>query len=89
MHRITKTGAALASLALVLSACGSDEETPPAASAAPSAGSSTFTIWADEIRTPPLKAECDKFAQANGIIDPLAVKPGVSLVIPDGSGRTP
>jgi arabinogalactan oligomer/maltooligosaccharide transport system substrate-binding protein len=63
-----KVGAAAASLALLLAACGSDEEaTETASSAAPTAASSTFVIWADETRTPPLKAECDKFAEANGI----------------------
>jgi arabinogalactan oligomer/maltooligosaccharide transport system substrate-binding protein len=71
MRRTIKAGAAVASLALVLAACGGgDEETPAegATSAAPpTAASSTFTIWADEIRTPPIKEQCDAFASANGI----------------------
>ncbi|MGB7979997.1 MAG: extracellular solute-binding protein [Candidatus Nanopelagicales bacterium] len=68
MRRTIKVGAAAASLALVLAACGSDSETATDnGSAAPPAASGTFTIWADEIRTPPIKAECDKFAAENGI----------------------
>jgi arabinogalactan oligomer/maltooligosaccharide transport system substrate-binding protein len=69
MRRTIKAGAAVASLALVLAACGSDEETPTegATSAAPPAAASTFTIWADEVRTPPIKEQCDAFAEANGI----------------------
>ncbi len=66
MHRITKTGATLAGLALLLAACGGDDG-DSGQSAAPSPASSTFTIWADEVRTPPIKAQCDKFAAANGI----------------------
>jgi arabinogalactan oligomer/maltooligosaccharide transport system substrate-binding protein len=72
MRRTTKAGAAAASLALLLAACSSGSETDPAASeapasSAPAAGSGTFVIWADEVRTAPIKAECDKFATANGI----------------------
>ncbi len=68
MRRTTKVGAAAASLALLLAACGSDSETATDdGSAAPPAASGTFTIWADEVRTPPIKAECDKFAAENGI----------------------
>jgi arabinogalactan oligomer / maltooligosaccharide transport system substrate-binding protein len=70
MRRTTKAGAAAASLALLLAACSSGSDTAStdtASSAAPEAGSGTFVIWADEIRTPPIKAECDKFAEANGI----------------------
>ncbi len=65
MRRTITAGAALASIALLLSACSSDSgsgDTP-----APSAATSTFTIWADEVRTPPIKEQCDKFAAANGI----------------------
>ena len=71
MRRTTKVGAAAASLALLLAACSSGSETATEgsapASSAPAAGSGTFTIWADEVRTAPIKAECDKFAEANGI----------------------
>jgi arabinogalactan oligomer / maltooligosaccharide transport system substrate-binding protein len=68
MRRTIKAGAAVASLALVLAACGGDEEASEGAtSAAPTAASSTFTIWADETRTPPIKEQCDAFAEANGI----------------------
>jgi arabinogalactan oligomer/maltooligosaccharide transport system substrate-binding protein len=72
MRRTTKAGAAAASLALLLAACSSGSETDTAASeapasSAPAAGSGTFVIWADEVRTAPIKAECDKFATANGI----------------------
>ncbi len=68
MRRTTKVGAAAASLALLLAACSSDSETATDnGSPAPTAATSTFTIWADEIRTPPIQVECDKFAEANGI----------------------
>jgi arabinogalactan oligomer/maltooligosaccharide transport system substrate-binding protein len=72
MRRTTKVGAAAASLALLLAACSSGSDTGTSASeapasSAPAAGSGTFTIWADEVRSVPLKAECDKFAEANGI----------------------
>ncbi len=69
MRRTTKIGATAASLALLLAACSSSdgETTDTASSAAPAAGSGTFTIWADEVRTAPIKAECDAFAEANGI----------------------
>jgi arabinogalactan oligomer/maltooligosaccharide transport system substrate-binding protein len=70
MRRTTKAGAAAASLALLLAACSSDSETATtdtASSSAPAAGSGTFTIWADEERTPPIKEQCDAFAEANGI----------------------
>ena len=72
MRRTTKVGAAAASLALLLAACSSGSDTGTTASeapasSAPAAGSGTFTIWADEIRAAPIKAECDKFAEANGI----------------------
>ena len=72
MRRTTKVGAAAASLALLLAACSSGSDTGTSASeapasSAPAAGSGTFTIWADEIRAKPIKAECDKFAAANGI----------------------
>ena len=70
MRRTTKVGAAAASLALLLAACSSGDDTATTAtpsSSAPAAGSGTFTIWADEVRTAPIKAECDKFAEANGI----------------------
>ena len=72
MRRTTKVGAAAASLALLLAACSSGSDTGTSASeapasSAPAAGSGTFTIWADEIRAAPIKAECDKFAAANGI----------------------
>lgn len=69
MRRTTKAGAAAASLALLLAACssGDDTATTETTSAAPTAASGTFTIWADEVRTPPIKAQCDAFAEANGI----------------------
>ena len=69
MRRTIKVGASAASLALLLAACssGDDTATETASSAAPTASSSTFTIWADETRTPPIKAQCDAFAEANGI----------------------
>jgi arabinogalactan oligomer / maltooligosaccharide transport system substrate-binding protein len=72
MRRTTKVGATAASLALLLAACSSGSDTGTSASeapasSAPAAGSGTFTIWADEIRTPPIQAECNKFAEANGI----------------------
>lgn len=68
MRRTTKAGAAAASLALLLAACSSGSDTATeASSAAPEAGSGTFTIWADEVRAAPIQAECDKFAEANGI----------------------
>ena len=72
MRRTTKVGAAAASLALLLAACSSGDDTGTSASeapasSAPAASSGTFTIWADEIRTPPIQAECTKFAEANGI----------------------
>ena len=68
MRRTTKAGAAAASLALLLAACSSGSDTATEASSeAPAAGSGTFTIWADEIRAEPIQAECDKFAEANGI----------------------
>ncbi len=71
MRRTTKAGAAAASLALLLAACSSGSETATEgsapASSAPAASSGTFTIWADETRTPPIQAECNKFAEANGI----------------------
>ncbi len=70
MRRTTKVGAAAASLALLLAACSSGDDTATTdtpSSSAPAAGSGTFTIWADEVRSVPLKAECDKFAEANGI----------------------
>ena len=69
MHRLMKTGAVFAGLALTLSACGSGDDGDAASTptAAPTAATSTFTIWADEVRTPPIKAQCDQFAEANGI----------------------
>ncbi len=69
MRRTTKAGAAAASLALLLAACssGDDTATTDTASSAPPASSGTFTIWADETRTPPIQAQCDEFAEANGI----------------------
>jgi arabinogalactan oligomer / maltooligosaccharide transport system substrate-binding protein len=65
MRRTTKAGAAAASLALLLAACSSGDDS--ADTPAPTAASSTFTIWADEVRTPPIKKQCDAFAEANGI----------------------
>ncbi len=70
MRRTTKAGAAAASLALLLAACSSGSDTATtdtASSSAPAASSGTFTIWADEVRTAPIKAQCDAFAEANGI----------------------
>ena len=70
MRRTTKAGAAAASLALLLGACSSSsggEATDAGSASAPAASSGTFTIWADEVRTPPLQAQCDAFAEANGI----------------------
>lgn len=71
MRRTTKAGAAAASLALLLAACSSGDDTTTttdtASSSAPTASSGTFTIWADETRTPPIKEQCDLFAEANGI----------------------
>jgi arabinogalactan oligomer/maltooligosaccharide transport system substrate-binding protein len=70
MRRTVKIGATAASLALLLAACSSSsggDTTDTASSAAPAAGSGTFTIWADEVRTAPIKAQCDAFAEANGI----------------------
>jgi arabinogalactan oligomer/maltooligosaccharide transport system substrate-binding protein len=68
MRRSTKAGAAAASLALLLAACSSGDDTgTEATSEAPTAASGTFTIWADEVRTPPIKEQCDAFAAANGI----------------------
>jgi arabinogalactan oligomer/maltooligosaccharide transport system substrate-binding protein len=68
MRRSTKAGAAAASLALLLAACSSGDDTgTEASSEAPTAASGTFTIWADETRTPPIKEQCDAFAAANGI----------------------
>jgi arabinogalactan oligomer/maltooligosaccharide transport system substrate-binding protein len=70
MRRTVKIGATAASLALLLAACSSSsggDTTDTASSAAPAAGSGTFTIWADEVRAEPIRAECDKFAEANGI----------------------
>ncbi len=57
MRRTTKAGAAAASLALLLAACSSGSDTGTLSirapsSSAPAAGSGTFTIWADETRTP-------------------------------------
>ena len=70
MRRSIKVGAGVASLGLLLAGCSSDNgggtSTTPT-SAAPTAATSTFTIWSDEVRTPPIKAQCDKFAEANGI----------------------
>jgi len=70
MRRTAKAGAAAASLALLLAACSSGDDaatTDTPAASEPAASSGTFTIWADETRTPPIQAECDKFAEANGI----------------------
>ena len=69
MRRSIKAGAGVASLALVLAACssGDDNTAAESTSAAPTAASSTFTIWTDEVRVPPIQAQCDKFAEANGI----------------------
>lgn len=66
MRRSTMAGAAAASLALLLAACGGGGSTE-GSNSAPPAATSTFTIWADETRTPPIKEQCDKFAAANGI----------------------
>ena len=69
MRRSIKVGAGVACLGLLLASCSSDDgtATDTTTSAAPTAATSTFTIWADEVRTPPIKAQCDKFAEANGI----------------------
>jgi arabinogalactan oligomer/maltooligosaccharide transport system substrate-binding protein len=70
MRRTTKAGAAAASLALLLAACSSGDDTATTdteSASAPAASSGTFTIWADETRTPPIKEQCEAFAEANGI----------------------
>ncbi len=82
MHRTTQVGAAIAGLALLLSACSSGDttatESPTAtdtAAASPSETTSqvagavggTLTIWADETRTPIIKKLCTKFADENGV----------------------
>ena len=71
MRRTTKVGAAAASLALLLAACSSGSDTAtdghapraqrPQRVRAPSRSGPTRS------GPPPIKAECDKFAEANGI----------------------
>ncbi|MEV0803182.1 LysM peptidoglycan-binding domain-containing protein [Kribbella sp. NPDC050281] len=69
--------------------------TPIVEAISPSAASAMHTVLAGETLSGIAgaylgdPARWREIAQANGIIDPLAVKPGASLVIPDGSGRTP
>lgn len=65
MRTSFKAGAAIGGLAVLLTGCssgGGGDNSP-----APTPASSTFTIWADEVRTPPIKEQCQKFAEANGI----------------------
>lgn len=66
MRRIIKAGAAVASLALVLSACGSDDTNTTDNSSAPVSGGNLL-IWADEFTAPPMEEQCKKFADANGV----------------------
>lgn len=67
MRRSTKAGAAVASLALILTACGGGDDTSSdASSAAPVAGGNLL-IWADRFTGPPMTESCKAFAEANGV----------------------
>lgn len=69
MHRITKSGVAVASLALLLSACGGDGDTGSSATSAPPAASGTLTIWADNSANVAKAVEplCKAWATENGV----------------------
>lgn len=68
MHRIVKAGAAAASLALLLSACGSDSDGDTAASEGGAAeASGSLLIWADEKRAAPMTELADTWGAENGV----------------------
>ncbi len=67
MRRITKIGAAVAGLALVLAGCSSDDGgTTTDTSSAPVSGG-TLVVWGDDFTAPVMQTLCDDFATANGI----------------------
>src|SRR6187402_3297070 len=76
-HRI-RMGAALGVLALVLTACGSDDSSSPTGtpedsdggeSSAPAASDSTLVVWADNSANTAKAIEplCQEWAEANGV----------------------
>jgi arabinogalactan oligomer/maltooligosaccharide transport system substrate-binding protein len=71
MRRTIKVGAAVGSLAMLLAACSSGDDTATdattAASSAPAVTGGELVIWADEKRTAPLQELCSQWAETNGV----------------------